>query len=140
MPFSKGHFEQALHELYRASNNEKFASYKEVRKKYETSVNRVNIGIINTSFQELNFNPENKNKGALILKNNKLTFYDLDLTILHLESHEYSNSHSHLHLYLDLLRDLGKSSIQIPLHLTSNHHLFSLAPHHSQYFWSLKNE
>ncbi len=68
---SKKLFEQALHELFRASNKEKFANYKELRKEYETSENKVNIGVINTSFQELNYNNENENKGALTLKNKK---------------------------------------------------------------------
>jgi pimeloyl-ACP methyl ester carboxylesterase len=68
---SKKHFEQALYELYRASNKEKFVSYKELRKKYILNERKVNIGIINASFQELNYNHNNENKGALTLKNNK---------------------------------------------------------------------
>ena len=67
---NKNHFEQALHELHRASEGQKFTSYKALRKKYVASDHEVNIGILNTVFQTLNYNPINKSEGALLLKNN----------------------------------------------------------------------
>ncbi len=62
------YFEQALHELYRASNKQKFSLYKDFRKKYSTQKNVVDMGIINATFHKLNYNEKNEKKGALKLK------------------------------------------------------------------------
>lgn len=69
------HFEQSLSELYRASNKSKFISVSDFRKKYTSIVikNSVDIGIINTTFNSLNYNEKRNNKGALRLTNGKLT-------------------------------------------------------------------
>ena len=67
------HFEQALHELYKASNKQKFGSYKKFRKKY-TKKNKqavVDVGIINASFHQLNYNSDNEAEGGLRLVDNK---------------------------------------------------------------------
>jgi hypothetical protein len=60
------HFEQALNELYKASNKEKFIDYKRLRKK-KKEYNVVDIGIINTTFHTLNYNFEDKTNAALKL-------------------------------------------------------------------------
>ncbi len=66
-------FEQALYELYNASNKKRLTSpenLKEIIKKDVDLTNIVNIGIINTTFQVLNYNPERPEDGGLILKDN----------------------------------------------------------------------
>ena len=72
------HFEQALHELYRASNKNKLDFYKNFRKKY-TKKNKkaeVDVGIINASFHQLNYNPNNEEEGGLHLVNNLFVSID----------------------------------------------------------------
>jgi hypothetical protein len=68
------YFEQSLNELYRASKKTKFNSISTIRKKYEStaSKNKVDIGIINTLFNQVNYNGNDNNKGALKITNNKL--------------------------------------------------------------------
>ena len=64
-------FEQALSELYIASNQKRLTSpenLKKIIKKDTDLTNIVNIGIINTTFQVLNYNPERPENGGLILK------------------------------------------------------------------------
>lgn len=78
MPTEKPHntadfrfFEQALFELYKASNYKKLVSIEQLEKKisdYGKEMNVVPIGMINTPFQTLNYNPENANESGLILK------------------------------------------------------------------------
>ncbi|PHR69654.1 MAG: hypothetical protein COA67_09595 [Lutibacter sp.] len=67
------HFEQALHELYKASNQQKFIYYKDLRKKYTKNKQQgvVDIGILNASFHQLNYNQENESKGGLLKKGAK---------------------------------------------------------------------
>jgi hypothetical protein len=67
------HFEQALHELYKASNQQKFTYYRNLRKKYTKSKQQdiVDIGILNASFHQLNYNQENESKGGLRIKGEK---------------------------------------------------------------------
>lgn len=61
-------FEQALSELYRASNKTKLISHTELRNRITAELNIpnvVNIGIINTPFSILNYNYENPAAGGL---------------------------------------------------------------------------
>ena len=69
---TKRHFEQALHELYKSSNQEKFTYYRDLRTKYtpKSIKNTVDIGIINTTFNELNYVENDEAKGALRITNN----------------------------------------------------------------------
>jgi Secretion system C-terminal sorting domain len=79
-------FKQALAELYKASNRKKLISTKQLEDliiQNENQNNFVDIGIINTPFQFLNYNVQNPNEGGLILKNdyfeqipNKIPFFD----------------------------------------------------------------
>jgi hypothetical protein len=80
-------FEQALSELYRASNNTRLISHYELWNRIladESSKNVVNIGIINSPFQILNYDPDTPSLGGLNLVNNlysqisnTVPFYDL---------------------------------------------------------------
>jgi len=65
------YFEQALLELYKASNEEKFLSHKALRHLYapEREQNVVDIGVINAFFHTVNYNEENEEEGALRLVN-----------------------------------------------------------------------
>lgn len=80
-------FEKALAELYRGSNHKRLLSIKELEERIEPDseiTNIVNVGIINTPFQILNYNPERPTEGGLIIKDsvyeqipNKEPFYTL---------------------------------------------------------------
>ncbi len=61
------YFEQALLELYQASNEQKLMSHKSLRKLYasEDLLDVVDVGVINASFHTLNYNPENDKLGGL---------------------------------------------------------------------------
>lgn len=61
------HFEQALLELYNASNKTKFISPPRLKTNYsaDSLVNIVDLGIINASFHQLNYNLEKENEGGL---------------------------------------------------------------------------
>jgi Secretion system C-terminal sorting domain len=64
-------FKQALFELHKASNYKKLVSTEQLEKRitsYDKEMNVVPIGVINTPFQSLNYNPENPNESGLILK------------------------------------------------------------------------
>jgi len=86
------HFEQALNELYKASNMQKFISHKSLRPLYitENIKNKVDIGIINASFHQVNYNLENENEGALRfnqdkfekINNNKQAFIESHVLII----------------------------------------------------------
>lgn len=67
------HFEQALSELYKSSNKQKFTSHKQLRTHYTSNDNKgiVDIGIINASFHQLNYIEEDQQKSALKITNNK---------------------------------------------------------------------
>lgn len=58
-----------MHDLYVSSDKLKFDDYREVRKKYSKQNNVVDIGIVNTSFHQLNYNPNDNSKGGLQLNN-----------------------------------------------------------------------
>jgi len=60
-------YEQAINELYNASEHLKFASYQDVRNLYspDSLQNVVDLAIINASFQILNYNESNESLGAL---------------------------------------------------------------------------
>ncbi|MEZ4779969.1 MAG: hypothetical protein R2786_11390, partial [Flavobacteriaceae bacterium] len=62
-------FEQSLLELYRASNEQKFISHKEYRDLYtnEFYQNVVDIGIMNVTFDKVNYDQQNENEGSLRL-------------------------------------------------------------------------
>jgi len=70
-----GYFEQALQELYKASNKTKFKSYKDARKDYKgkEELNTVNIGVLHATLQSLNYNREDESQGALRFENNQIT-------------------------------------------------------------------
>lgn len=61
------YFEQSLLELRKASLNQKFSDYQELRTLYspDSLFNVVDIGIINATYQKLNFNESNESLGAL---------------------------------------------------------------------------
>lgn len=61
------HFNQALSELYRASDQTRFISQSELKNRTATTTsnNFVDIGIINTTFHKLNFNEENPSLGGV---------------------------------------------------------------------------
>ena len=86
MPTEKPHniadfrfFKQALFELHKASNYKKLISIDQLEQKllrYKSEMNVVPIGIINTPFQILNYNPENAKESGLILKDKLFTQVD----------------------------------------------------------------
>ena len=61
------HFNQALSELYRASDQTRFIPLTELKNRTATTTsnNSVDIGIINTTFHKLNFNEENPSAGGV---------------------------------------------------------------------------
>jgi len=67
------HFEQALSELHKASNKQKFTSHKQLRTHYSSIGNDsvVDIGIINALFYQLNYIEEDQQESALKITNNK---------------------------------------------------------------------
>ncbi|MBC2846539.1 T9SS type A sorting domain-containing protein [Winogradskyella flava] len=69
------YFEQALQELYKSSNKNKFMSYKNARKFYKKSedLTTVNIGVISAKLNSINYNPVDESKGALHFENNTFT-------------------------------------------------------------------
>lgn len=60
-------FEQALHELYLASEEQKFMPYRTLRELYapDSVTNLVDIAVLNAGFQKLNYNPSDELAGAL---------------------------------------------------------------------------
>ncbi len=72
------HFEQALNELYQASNREKFVSYKDYRSIYtdKKNYNTVDLGIINANFHQLNYIEEDEQEGALKIVDDKFEKID----------------------------------------------------------------
>lgn len=64
---NKSLFEQALLELRAASLEQKFVDYNELRTLYspDSLLNVVDIGIINASYQKLNYNEDDESQGAL---------------------------------------------------------------------------
>ena len=65
-----GFFLQALSEMHRGSNKKLLVSAEALQKKlqlYDYLPNIVPIGIINTPFQILNYNPQNPKEGGLIM-------------------------------------------------------------------------
>jgi hypothetical protein len=77
MPAEKPHntadfrfFKQALFELHKASNYSKLVAIDLLERKISTyqDMNVVPMGIINTPFQSLNYNPANSNESGLVLK------------------------------------------------------------------------
>lgn len=66
------YFEQALNEFYNASNKTKFISNAALRLLYapKSQANIVDIGILNSQYQYLNYNSDNESLGGLTLSNN----------------------------------------------------------------------
>ena len=71
---TKAYFEQSLFELYNASNQTLFTTYKTSRQIYaiQKSTSNVEIGFINAEFQNLNFN-EDSSKSAIKVEDNKIS-------------------------------------------------------------------
>ena len=69
------HFAQALSELYRASDQTRFVTLTELKNRTATTTanNSVDIGLINTTFQKLNFNEETPSAGGLLFSNGMFT-------------------------------------------------------------------
>lgn len=67
------HFNQALSELYRASDYTRFISVQELKNRTagSTDNNVVDVGIINTSYQKLNYNEKYPNDGGLLFQSGK---------------------------------------------------------------------
>jgi hypothetical protein len=65
------HFEQALFELHKASNEQKFISPFTLRESYTSKhkKNEVDIGILSASFNQLNYNSNNESDQALRINN-----------------------------------------------------------------------
>ncbi|WP_034259639.1 T9SS type A sorting domain-containing protein [Altibacter lentus] len=61
------YFEQALLDMYKASNEQKFVSHYALRANYtsDTIYDVVDVGILNATFHKLNYKPENEQEGAL---------------------------------------------------------------------------
>lgn len=86
------YFEQALSELYRASNKLKLISHYELRNRIVTEINTknvVNIGIINTPYSTMNYNFETPALGGLTFSNDlysqvvgKVPFYDMHALVI----------------------------------------------------------
>lgn len=68
-------FKQALFELHKASNHTKLISVEQLQQRVNaySEMNVVPIGIINTPFQVLNYNPENPNEGGLTFRDSLFT-------------------------------------------------------------------
>lgn len=67
------HFNQALSELYKASDQIRFVSTTTLasRTAYSTNTNSVDVGVINTLFHRLNFNEDNVTLTGLTYTNNQ---------------------------------------------------------------------
>jgi hypothetical protein len=67
------HFNQALSELYKASDQTRFISTATLatRTAYSTSTNSVDVGVINTLFHRLNFNEDDASLTGLTYANNQ---------------------------------------------------------------------
>ncbi len=68
------YFEQAVNELYNASEHQKFMPYKTLRTFYtsKANYNTLDIGIVNANFQQLNYVATNENLGALKVVNEEV--------------------------------------------------------------------
>jgi len=64
------YFEEALSEMYYGSNKTKFISNSALRQLYTPTTNVIDIGIINTQYQLLNYDSSNESLGGLTLSNN----------------------------------------------------------------------
>jgi hypothetical protein len=67
------HFNQTISELNRASDYSRFITSQELKNRIAltTANNAVDIGIINTSYQKLNYNEKYPNDGGLLFQNGK---------------------------------------------------------------------
>ncbi|WP_084205813.1 T9SS type A sorting domain-containing protein [Psychroserpens mesophilus] len=87
------YFRQALNELHNASNHTRLISLQELENRIANTIqdNEVNIAILNSPFQILNYNYENQGEGGLVLNQttelfgqipNKPAFYSMQTTIV----------------------------------------------------------
>ncbi|MBR9844859.1 MAG: T9SS type A sorting domain-containing protein [Algicola sp.] len=87
------YFRQALHELHAASNQTRLINLQELENRISSTTqdNQVDVAILNSPFQILNYNYENQNAGGLLLNEttqlfsqnpNKPPFYSLQTTII----------------------------------------------------------
>lgn len=69
---NKKYFEQALYELFKASNEEKFVSHKTLRTYYtpDSLQNVVDIGVINAIYHSVNYVAGNEDEGGLQISAN----------------------------------------------------------------------
>ena len=85
------YFRQALSELHRASNENQLISLSELENRIAntTQLNKVDVAILNTPFQILNYNYEDETSGGLLLNqdtglfqsiSNQPQFFDLQTT------------------------------------------------------------
>ena len=70
---NKKYFEQAIYELFKASNEEKFISHKTLRNYYtpDSLQHVVDIGVINAIFHTVNYVADNEAEGALQIGQNE---------------------------------------------------------------------
>lgn len=68
-------FEQAFLDIRKASNDNLFISLQDLRALYvsDTIPNKINIGVLNTTFNALNYNSEAESEGAFTLQNDVFT-------------------------------------------------------------------
>lgn len=87
------YFRQALNELHNASNHTRLINLQELENRIANTIqdNEVNIAILNSPFQILNYNYENQSEGGLVLNQtseqfsqipNKPPFYSMQTTII----------------------------------------------------------
>jgi hypothetical protein len=71
-------FEQAFQDVRKASKDSLFLSLQELRQLYfpDSISNNANIGVLNTKFHSINYNPDEESEGALTIQNER--FVDLN--------------------------------------------------------------
>lgn len=68
---SKSMFDQAINDLHFASGKQKFTLAKNINSLISTSLNVVDIGMLNASFSTINYDKDNPSNSGLTLSNNK---------------------------------------------------------------------
>ncbi|MAP53911.1 T9SS type A sorting domain-containing protein [Altibacter sp.] len=83
-------FEQALSDMYKASNEQKFVSHHALRANYtsDTIHDIVDVGILNATFHKLNYKPENEGEGALNKQQDKFQKINNDQPVF-IENHVF---------------------------------------------------
>ena len=76
------HFQQILNNLFLASNKDEFISYKDLKKMNKrVNQNEVNIGIINSRFNSINYDANNLENSALVIENGKFKISNESLPV-----------------------------------------------------------